>query len=134
MSFWSRFKKKKTNTTASNQSGYYYSVTMSTMPSKLEPIGKCECCGRDIYTKTYACDICGKNTCESCMMLLTSVAHIFSFSAGTVATPVLVPNPAPQTKPSNLHMCVNCADLLKLSLRIASAYGYDVKRGDVSEG
>lgn len=137
-SFKKKKKKKQANQTTCVISKYAYlgatwgGVTPP-QPPQLESLGKCEICGNDIYTIIHECELCGKKTCDACMMVLTQFTQTIHFSGSTVwtTTPYFAPTPLrPKTKPHDLKICVSCADLLKLSLRIASIGGVIEKDED----
>jgi len=111
---------------------YNGAVWIASTPKQPESIGKCECCGKDIYNHIYECELCGNKTCEDCMMIITRLNHMISFAAGTIyAYPSTIPYQAPKNPSAShkeMHICVSCTDLLKLSLRIASTQGYQIEK------
>ena len=138
MSIWRHFsfrkKKKKANKTRtlSNYPSPFPMtgrVWVASTPYKPESLGKCECCGNDIYYKIWECELCGRKTCEDCSRVITKVMHTFNIAASTIL--YSYPNPLPQSSPhasqgssvKDIIICVSCADVLKLSLRIAATQG-----------
>lgn len=131
------FKKKKIKQgTMPNNilSTYTYPGTVwksSISPIKRESLGKCEICGNDIFDVIHECELCGKKTCEDCMMVLTQLIQTLHLGGSTVwnMAPYFVPTRVPsKAKPHDIKICTSCADLLKLALRIASTQDYDIKQ------
>jgi len=91
-----------------------------------ESLGKCECCGGDIYNQIRECELCGKKLCENCTLVITKIIHNLIITGTIVwqvgSTPTILP-PNPKHQHQDIIICTGCSDLLKLSLRIAAAQG-----------
>lgn len=117
----SSFKKKRQSPiTSANTTGTIitWQYPTYTIPStNVKPLGTCEICNKEVYYSLYRCDICGKKTCAECMNELRplEVTQFVVIGSGTM---MWAPTPGQRV---SLYICKSCSDLLKLSLRIASA-------------
>jgi len=102
----------------------------STSPKLPEPKGQCECCGNAIYSEIQECELCGKKMCQDCDMIITKTMHNLGWGSSTL---MYVPGSTlsftgsnhsnQKTIPRDIAICISCAEILKLSLRIAASQG-----------
>lgn len=104
----------------STRTGSYWGVTIPELK------GICNICRKEIYDEIQVCELCGTQTCKDCMMILIPLSALVFFPPpGPSTIPAFTYYISPQTQASikSMKICINCADSLKLSLRVASQKG-----------
>lgn len=88
-----------------------------------EKLGTCQICGKDLYSTIYKCDLCGKETCVEHMKALVSLELSvgYIYTSGTLA-PIAYSSPRTRVE---MFICSECADALKLSLRVLAGRNKD---------
>lgn len=85
------------------------------MAIKLVKVNNCEICGTELYSYAYHCSICNKKVCINCVKVLISFKGSTYYYAIDKTVPVLVAIPQSD---SDIFLCNECADILKLTLRV----------------
>jgi len=85
--------------------------------------GTCQICGKEVYSKMFTCDLCGKKTCTLHMKALVSiVTEVGYVTTSSTLAPIVYSTPASKIE---MFICSECADALKLSLRVLAGRNKD---------
>jgi len=96
--------------------------TTSIVPCVLPEVGRCEICGEKVYGQIYECQLCGKKTCGEHIRVITRLSH-FYVTSSTFVVYTVSPTPVNPIAQDDIYICTSCADILKLSLRVAAKNG-----------